>query len=140
MDITTKKCFKCGIEWPLIYFYKHPQMKDGHLNKCKKCARRYVNKNTVDKAEYYKEYDRKRAKEPERLAFNAANTKRWRKENPIAAKAHSAVNNAIRAKKLIKKPCCVCGEIKVHAHHEDYSKPLDVVWVCAYHHRQIDLR
>jgi len=34
-----KKCFKCNQVKPLIYFYKHTGMKDGHLNKCKTCTR-----------------------------------------------------------------------------------------------------
>lgn len=31
---------------------------------------------------------------------------------------------------LIKQPCVICGEIKAEKHHEDYSKPLAVDWIC----------
>lgn len=36
---------------------------------------------------------------------------------------------------MVRLPCVRCGE-KAHAHHEDYSKPLDVIWLCHQHHMQ----
>jgi ribosomal protein L44E len=43
--MTAKICFKCRIDKPLNEYYKHPQMADGHLNKCKQCAKKDVSEN-----------------------------------------------------------------------------------------------
>ncbi|QTC89414.1 hypothetical protein IFE19_01385 [Brevundimonas pondensis] len=60
----------------------------------------------------------------------------WREAHPDAYRAHNAVNNAVRDGRLTKEPCLFCGEAKVHGHHQDYSKPLDVIWLCPRcHHR-----
>jgi len=56
--------------------------------------------------------------------------------NPVKRSAHVLVGNAIRDGKLFKQPCEVCGDIKVHGHHCDYNKPLEVMWLCAEHHSQ----
>ena len=43
MDIPKeKKCFICGRVKPIDEFYKHKDMNDGHLNKCKECTRKYM--------------------------------------------------------------------------------------------------
>ena len=49
-------------------------------------------------------------------------------------KARAAVASAIKKGLLIKQPCKVCGEERVDGHHEDYDKPLDVIWLCRLHH------
>lgn len=46
--------------------------------------------------------------------------------------------NAMRAGKIIRMPCVICGEVKSEAHHEDYSKPLEVIWLCRKHHIEAD--
>jgi ribosomal protein S27AE len=55
---------------------------------------------------------------------------RWRKNNPDKVRAHWIVANAIRYGKLKRQPCEKCGNPKSHAHHKDYSKPLEIEWLC----------
>lgn len=58
-----------------------------------------------------------------------------RLQNPEKYKARNAVNNAVRDGRLKKLPCEICGAAeKVQAHHHDYLKPLDVIWLCTRHH------
>lgn len=134
--MSEKECFKCHELKPLSEFYAHSRMLDGHLNKCKACTKKDVRDHRENNQQKLQQYEKKRSKHPRRIEQNRRNIKRYRKSNPEANLAHHIVNNAIRSGKLIKKPCDVCGTIKlVHAHHDDYSKPLDVRWLCATHHR-----
>jgi len=134
--MTKKKCFKCGAEKPLTDFYKHPQMADGRVNKCKECNKRDVRENRADKVEYYRKYDVDRFKNDPAVRERIAKVSRdWNKKHPDRYKAHTAVGNAVRDGRLIKKPCEVCGADYVHGHHDDYSKPLDVRWLCPAHHK-----
>lgn len=44
---------------------------------------------------------------------------------------------AVKRGKLEKLPCQVCGALEVEAHHHDYSKPLEVTWLCSRHHKEL---
>lgn len=124
-----KTCFKCGETKPLSDFYKHPMMADGHVNKCKECNKRDVTDNRKGKIDYYRDYDRERGSRK-----TLEDTQKYRSENPKKYKAHSAVNYALRSGKLVKQPCEICDRIDTHAHHCDYNKPLEVMWLCPVHH------
>jgi len=76
----------------------------------------------------YKQRHPEKVKERVKIAV-----RNWRKNNPEKVKAHRKVYSAVRNGTLIKEPC-FCGETKVQAHHYDYSKPLDVEWLCKDHH------
>ena len=51
-------------------------------------------------------------------------------KNIVRSKAHKAVSQALKSGTLSKVPCRDCGAVKVEGHHEDYNKPLDVIWLC----------
>lgn len=126
-----KKCFKCLEIKAISEFYKHKRMADGHLNKCKSCTKNDSTTNRNRNIEHYREYDRKRGnRQP------SGYLKEYRQKFPIKYRATGIVNNAIRDNKLFKEPCEICGDKKSHAHHDDYSKPLNVRWLCAAHHKQ----
>lgn len=130
-----KTCFKCNTEKPLTDFYRHAQMGDGHLNKCKECTKRDVREHRAAN-DSVREYDRARASLPHRIAKSKLIFARWRGAHPERRAAHVAVQSAIRKGELERLPCWVCGE-KAEAHHADYSQPLDVIWLCPRHHKQL---
>ena len=57
------------------------------------------------------------------------------KVEAIKAEAQRAAYMAILSGTLIRQPCEVCGATRVDAHHPDYSKPLDIQWLCRRHHK-----
>lgn len=131
-----KTCRKCGDRLSIDDFYKHRDMRDGHLNICKPCVQSAVRRRRrLDDS--VREYDRMRSKLPHRKAKAMQVTKKRRQGNPIKYKANTAVGNAIRDRRLTKEPCYFCGTDKrLQAHHHDYNKPLDVIWLCVRcHHR-----
>jgi len=62
-------------------------------------------------------------------------TKQWQKDNPVKHKAQWLARKAIYRGNLVRTPCSVCGDENSEAHHEDYSRPLDVIFYCKIHHR-----
>ncbi len=67
----------------------------------------------------------------------AAYLRKYRKENPDKERSRWMVAEAIKSGKLVREPCVECGEKKVHGHHEDYSKHLEVIWLCQEHHADL---
>lgn len=141
-----KVCIKCGI-------LKLSSMYYGKQGECKECTKKRTKENRLAKLEYYQEYDRKRASLPHRVKLRKKVAKRWKEDpklkrrsnelkkiwqekNVLKRAAHVITGNAIREGKLIKKPCEACGKKKVDAHHDDYTKPLEVKWLCKKHHSE----
>ena len=75
----------------------------------------------------------------DRHGLVASRTKRYVMRGTPKDKHRANVTVARAIKKgLRREPCAVCGSNKdVEAHHEDYSKPLAITWLCPKHHRQL---
>lgn len=126
--------------------YKKTKEYEEYREKRKKISRKYYANNIEKSRERTNEW---RAKNPERAKDQLAEwrlknpdkiyaiTKRYRDNNPEKDKAHKLVEKAIVSGKLIVPDfCSVCNSTKkLDAHHEDYSKPLDVVWICRQCHK-----
>jgi hypothetical protein len=142
--MTTKHCNECHEEKSPADFY-------ANYAKCKTCicarvaARRlrleasdpqWVEAEAARHREKSRRYRGAGRTKPEAKAIAKMRTKKFRADHPLAAYAHGAVEYALRAGRLTKQPCERCGSEDVHAHHEDYSKPLDVIWLCITHHAE----
>lgn len=143
----TKTCFKCHHVKDLADFYRHPQMADGHLNKCKECAKADARANSKTAAARAR--DRNRANDPARVAARQAYAKTeagkaavakakatWSGRNPVKTTAQQKLRRAVMKGLITPEPCQVCG-LKAEAHHHDYSQPLTVTWLCPRHHAEL---
>jgi hypothetical protein len=139
--MANKKCKKCNLTDKDVDFY-------ASINCwCKDHWKEKVRLNRVNNIEHYRQFDRDRANLPHRVAArkeyaasdrgrekgNAAK-KLYLERHPERRSAHIKTGNAIRDGRLARQPCEVCGNPKTQAHHDDYSKPLDVRWLCVVHH------
>jgi hypothetical protein len=89
--------------------------------------------------EWKRAYNMEYARKPE-VKARQATLARERRRNPLERHKHEArwcVNRAIASGKLTRQPCEQCGNPKSEAHHPDYSRPLDVAWLCRTHHKAL---
>jgi|WetSurMetagenome_2_1015567.scaffolds.fasta_scaffold448103_1 hypothetical protein len=96
---------------------------------------RYVN-NIETEREKAKERQKKyMASEKGRLKHNETK-KLYEKKNPEKISAQRKVRNEIKRGRMIRPEICeICKKTgNIAAHHEDYNKPLEVIWMCEYCH------
>lgn len=123
-----KRCFKCGKVKPLSEFYKHPQMGDGHLNKCKECTKRDVKRDYERKSQDESWMERERARGREkfhRLGYTANSFKKVRSICP---------NNGDISKRLRSRGLWIKGK---EAHHWNYNLPHSVILLSRKAHHRI---
>jgi hypothetical protein len=148
-------CNMCGSNSESVEFY--PSV----TSRCKECHKAAVQEKRSENIDHYKEFDRARAWNPDRVAARKAyagemkkdpefkekqNIRKmvWQDKNKVKRRAHVMVGNAVRGKNLLRPDHCERCEKLVHtdAHHENYYKPLDVVWLCedchGIRHREIN--
>jgi len=138
--IACKKCDETKME-SQFYLNSATSKRD---TTCKECVKARVRQYRADNLESVRAYDRERGQLEHRKEANRARShlynnrpaKPWRGRNIEKYRAHVAVNNAVRDGRLAKKDRCErCnGTYALQGHHDDYSKPLDVQWLCRHCH------
>lgn len=126
-----KRCKECDELLPLSGFYRHSKMADGHLNFCKTCVKARVAKHRNENLEAVRAYDRQRS----RLPHRQRQLREWSdqlRSDPVKLNTWRKTSNAIRDKKLVRPGnCSECQcECTPDAHHPDYTKPFEVIWLC----------
>lgn len=120
----TKRCSHCCRVLPLSGFYRTRRSPDGRHWQCKECQAEHARKA----------YESGRYLDARMRACEA---------NPSRKAAYMAVSLALKAGILTRPDhCSGCGcpdtERRIEAHHADYARPLDVIWLCTKCHRRVD--
>ena len=116
--MTGKTCLNCKKSKPPVSFSKRALSKDGLQQWCRECT-----------AEW-------RSLDPKRIRANHAKSMvkymaKYRIECRDKVRARSAVSRALKSGALAKGETCErCDSPARDAHHADYSKPLEVEWLC----------
>ena len=131
-----KLCKWCHKRLKISEFFSHPMMKERRLNKCISCCKAYAHRRYGDKIEMIRKYDRERALCPERKKKCLDYQRIRRKRYPEKDKARRIFHYNKRMGRIVRLPCRDCGDKQSEAHHPDYSKPLEVIWLCSFHHRK----
>jgi hypothetical protein len=136
----TKKCKSCKTTKLVTEFAPHPRGTHGVRAACRPCVAVGNGSRkppTPGQRARWRELNRK----PAALQKQRAAVRRWQAENPAATQAMNKLNYAVRRGAVTRASCCQiagCNATKqIVAHHHDYSKPLDVLWICRKHHREL---
>ena len=133
---TQKQCDKCLQMKDLSAFYRG-NGKAGYRSPCKQCRKEREREYTRSHKEAIslkgKKYRQKHREECRRQK------RRYHQSHPERQQCKDAVQWAKKTGILMVGSCADCGmppeDIAIQAHHTDYEKPLDVVWLCASCHQ-----
>lgn len=122
-----KKYKNLSIKERKEYHYRvHKKWVANNIEKVKKYQKAYQQTHPQLYSKYYKKWrikNKKRVNEWHREYYSIIS-------NKIKRNCRNTLNNALRYNKIKKGICVFYGNEKVEAHHNDYLKPLEVVWLC----------
>jgi len=128
-----KLCTKCGNTKPTTEFHKRPRSEDGLRSWCIECTK--VSNRAWREANRKKMRKIQQAWRKANLEKASALQQAYAARNKEKILARRMVHDALVHGDIKAMPCVECGSThKIHGHHEDYSKPLDVIWLCQKHH------
>ena len=126
--ILTKVCKICEVEKPIKEFNCHSISSDGYYHECKAC---FSIKRKSNTARYYRK-NKEKILAKQRINRDPVN--HYRDKRKI--RAQNYINGEIRAGRLEREECAICGSIETEGHHPDYDRPDWVIWYCKKHHAQ----
>lgn len=137
-------CGRCGQAKPLSDFHRKSTSRTGHRSACKACEKAYRNLPHVREREALRgrelrplraEYMRRWFQE-NRDVVRASQERSAERNDPVKREAREKLHAAVKSGRVVKAATCErCGQEvpkeRLQGHHADYSKPLEVEWLCS---------
>lgn len=137
-----KHCRKCSRDLPRKAFHKNNRSRDGLQAWCCQCRSAYNRtpeeraKNRISWRRYAQSDYGKTSIPAKKKRTYEKNKMKWRPKDY----ARQALHRAIKRGEVLRLRCENCGNPRSQAHHHDYSKPLDVIWLCQRCHAEEHLK
>jgi hypothetical protein len=151
-----KACVRCKVTQLRSAFVQDRRSRDGLQSYCRSCANaaarkyRHTEAGRALRREYKKRpyvraqmarrrRERRASAHPTQRALDRRHAAKFKMMYPEKVLARQTLQKAV-SRGLVKRPancssCCLPSRRTLHGHHDDYSKPLDVVWLCGPCHR-----
>jgi hypothetical protein len=95
----------------------------------------------LKKIRTYRKNKNKQYRKQSSYAYDRSYNRTWKDNHPIKRKAHTLIERQIRSGKLQRRACeatsITCSNAKTIAHHNNYRKPLEVIFLCRSHHARL---
>lgn len=131
-----KVCTKCGVDKPLTEFNRDGKALDGLRTRCRECVRAQSAGWRARHPDAWRTY-----MEAHRTEY-AAYARQHKLRHPTKRAAREALHYAVVVGRVIRPSTCpACGRTgRIEGHHDDYSRPLDVQWLCSRCHKALHFR
>jgi hypothetical protein len=137
-----RRCTRCGEVRLVEEFPPHKKTRDGRNSICRACLRRMAREYRRRNQEHY----RRIARESRRRHYFPGKFAALSPEEAAKCRSRDAAKQALKSGRL-RRPdrCQACGRppsptLRIEMHHPDYSRPLDVVFLCSLCHGQAHQR
>lgn len=145
----TKRCPRCTRHLPPTEFYVYRRT-GGLQSYCKACSKKSSMEHvkSEEAKQRHREWERAWWQTQQGKACHARSSKAHALRHPTKMTARQAINHQVRVGKVIRPDYCkrcgiantpiANGRSSIQAHHRDYSKPLEVEWLCPECHKRAD--
>ena len=134
---THKVCPICGEDKSLTEYHKDKHDPYGYYGYCKLCRVKKCREGYARQKSRILDYIKAYRKTEEGKSIRRKEYKNRLEKYPEKIMAENILGRKIKSGIIKRGTCEICQKENAQGHHPDYSKPLEVVWLCQKHHQEL---